>query len=157
MGWFLVQTKSRSEEIAEKNLINQDFKIYCPRININTAKGFEVQIMFPGYIFIDLDLDSHWNKIRCTKGVIGLVRFTDYPLKIQNGVIEEIMESEKLFNSYQEDYFKPGEVVRIKAGNFSGLQAVYQESHGEKRAYILLDILGKMTRVSLGKEQIEKI
>jgi transcriptional antiterminator RfaH len=53
---------------------------------------------------------------------------------------------------------KPGEPVRIKEGPFSGLEAIFERSlKGSERVAVLLEILGRQTRIVLPSETIGKI
>ena len=53
---------------------------------------------------------------------------------------------------------KPGDVVKINEGPFSGLEAIFEKKmKGSERVAVLLDILGRQTRLVLPSETIEKI
>lgn len=53
---------------------------------------------------------------------------------------------------------KPGDTVKINEGPFSGLEAVFEKTmKGSERVAVLLDILGRQTRLVLPSETIEKI
>ncbi|HWH76680.1 MAG TPA: hypothetical protein VNT76_04890, partial [Candidatus Binatus sp.] len=52
----------------------------------------------------------------------------------------------------------PGDIVRINEGPFSGLEAVFdQKLKGSERVAVLLEILGRQTRIVLPGEAIAKI
>ncbi len=70
--WYLVRTKSRQEELARQNLINQSFETYLPRIEIN---GKFIPL-FSKYIFLKLD-DKNQDRspVHSTKGVSNFIRF----------------------------------------------------------------------------------
>lgn len=51
--------------------------------------------------------------------------------------------------------YKPGERVKIKEGPLSGLEAVFErEMKGNERVAVLLEILGRQTRLVLSEEMI---
>ncbi len=53
---------------------------------------------------------------------------------------------------------QPGDPVKIKEGPFSGLEAVFEKKmKGSERVAVLLDILGRQTRLVLPSETIEKV
>jgi transcriptional antiterminator RfaH len=53
---------------------------------------------------------------------------------------------------------KPGDPVKINEGPFSGLEAIFEKKmKGSERVAVLLDILGRQTRLVLPSETIEKI
>jgi len=52
---------------------------------------------------------------------------------------------------------KPGDTVRINEGPFSGLEAVFEQLlKGSERVAVLLEILGRQTRLVLPSETIAK-
>jgi transcriptional antiterminator RfaH len=52
---------------------------------------------------------------------------------------------------------KPGDTVRINEGPFSGLEAIFDEKlKGSERVAVLLEILGRQTRIVLPSETIAK-
>jgi transcriptional antiterminator RfaH len=53
---------------------------------------------------------------------------------------------------------KPGDTVRINEGPFSGLEAIFDEKlKGSERVAVLLEILGRQTRIVLPSETIAKV
>jgi transcriptional antiterminator RfaH len=53
---------------------------------------------------------------------------------------------------------QPGDVVRINEGPFSGLEAVFQQKlKGSERVAVLLEILGRQTRIVVPGEMIAKV
>jgi transcription antitermination factor NusG len=44
--------------------------------------------------------------------------------------------------------------VRIVAGDYATLEAVFELAEGEERATVLLDLLGRQTRVRVGVGEI---
>jgi len=53
---------------------------------------------------------------------------------------------------------KPGDTVRINEGPFSGLEAIFQQSlKDSERVAVLLEILGRQTRLVLPSETIAKV
>ena len=53
---------------------------------------------------------------------------------------------------------KPGDTVRINEGPFSGLEAVFEQTlKSSERVAVLLEILGRQTRIVLASETIAKV
>lgn len=54
--------------------------------------------------------------------------------------------------------YRPGEPVMIREGPFAGLQAVFEhEMTGSERIAILLELLGRQTRLVLSSEMIARV
>jgi transcription antitermination factor NusG len=52
--------------------------------------------------------------------------------------------------------FKKGQVVRVKEGVYSGYEGIYEGCGAKDREKILLEYLGRKTRVLIGVEQLEQ-
>jgi transcriptional antiterminator RfaH len=53
---------------------------------------------------------------------------------------------------------KPGDTVRINEGPFMGLEAIFEQKlKGSERVAVLLEILGRQTRIVLPSETIAKV
>ena len=60
-NWYLLKSKPRQENVAVDNLQNQNYRTYCPKVIINN----KTVILFPGYIFIQLDKKTqNWSPIK---------------------------------------------------------------------------------------------
>ena len=146
--WYLVKTKSRQENIAQKNLENQDYNVYCPFAEINNKQV----VLFPGYIFIYLDNKSQdWSPIRSTKGVLHLVRFGLNYAKIPNNVIEfiktnQLNTAEKLKNLSK---FKVGDKVQITEGVFKNCIAIFKSYKPDERVVLLMNLVGQQQNITI--------
>lgn len=162
--WYLLRCKARQEKRAEEHLANQSFSCYNPMVWVNKPKvSISKQILeplFPGYLFIELEDDvSNWGAIRCTRGVLGFVRFGQYPTPVLPGVVQNLMETVPLLQiGISESHsFTTGDNIRITEGCFAGLNAIYQCESGKERAIILLNIVGNSTAVQIDKMALEKV
>jgi len=96
-NWHLLMTKPREDERAQAHLQNQDYEIFRPLIRRYKIKqGKQVatlEPLFPRYIFIRLDdVLSNWSKIRSTRGVAQLVRFSDHPAIVPDIIVALLAE-----------------------------------------------------------------
>ena len=152
-NWYLVKTKPRQENVAIKNLENQDYTSYCP---IGTINNRHV-VLFPGYIFIHLDKKKdNWSPIRSTKGVVNFVRFGLYFAQVPDIVIEflkanELINKEKFINLNK---FKPGEKVQITDGVFKNCVAIFKSFKSEERLILLMNLLGQQQTINIKKESV---
>jgi transcriptional antiterminator RfaH len=153
-AWFLLQTKPRLEESALVNLENQGYQCFLPRLRrerVSRGKVTEAsEPLFARYLFIRLgtSLDSaSWGPIRSTKGVSQLVRFGEQVAKASDALIEALRGAED--SSRTETLFSAGEPVTILDGPFKGLRAIYQAHDAQQRAFVLIEILKKTTRLNV--------
>ncbi len=152
-NWYLVKTKPRQENVAIKNLENQEYCVYCPTVKINN----KYVVLFPGYIFIHLDKKTdNWSPIRSTKGVVNFIRFGVIFAQVPDNVIEfiksnELITAEKFMNL---NMFKPGDKVQITDGVFKNCVAIFKSFRADDRVTLLMNILGQQQAINLKQESL---
>jgi len=148
LGWYLVYTKPRQEEVARINLEQQGYTCYLPLIEIEKIRRRKAVLvtepMFARYLFIQLDRSTtgkSWSPIRSTLGVSTLVHFGGQPTKVDDRLIDGLRQREQHLEA--QALFTSGDKVVVTEGAFAGLEAIFQANDAEQRAIILLEILSK--------------
>ena len=72
-------------------------------------------------------------------------------------LIEALRTQDAWLREKPERLFNAGEQVQITNGPFAGLQAIYQMDDGERRAMVLIEILGKSSRLTLAPGSLRKV
>jgi transcriptional antiterminator RfaH len=72
---------------------------------------------------------------------------------VPDDVVEHLRD--RLRQESEHHTLKPQQPVRIEAGPFSHLNAVFLEYDGEKRAFLLLELLGRWQKLSLPLSDIK--
>ena len=160
--WCAVYCKPRQEVVADENLRRQGFHVYLPRVQITRRRRGQwldcVEVLFPRYIFIRVDLLQHSTApVRSTRGVVGMVRFGGSLAVIPTAVIDSLIQREDSDSGLHRDGRPPflaGEPIRLVDGPLTGMDGVFTQPDGEKRAIVLLDLLGKANRVSVNRDWI---
>lgn len=158
--WYCVHTKPRNELTAEEHLERQGYEIFLPLIRQSRRRRGKwvevVEPMFTRYLFVELQLGSDdIGPIRSTRGVCGLVRFTDQPIAVPEGYVESLQATAVRHDGASlvgGSPFTPGDAVLIEDGPLKGLQAVFLAETGEQRAIILLEMLGRQQRVAIKRD-----
>lgn len=159
-AWYVVATKSRGEEVAKFNLERQGYTVFLPTIGLKKRRrGHWIPVtepLFPGYLFISLIFgDDDPAPIRSTVGCIGLLRFgliyTPVPAELIAG-----LEAAAANNDPALVPFQSGDVVHLMSGPFAGLEAIYDMAKGEKRAQVLLEVLGRVQRLTVELNALDK-
>jgi transcriptional antiterminator RfaH len=150
--WYLIQTKPRQEARAEEHLQRQHFECYRPlkagAPKKRNPRANSEEELFPGYLFIRMDqVHDNWYPIRSTRGVARIVTFGAQPVPVQDELIQQIRQ--RLLSPEPNPEFQQGEHVRIKAGSFCDIEAIFLASDGEERAVILLNLLQREQKVTL--------
>jgi len=153
-AWRLLFTKPRGEEDAARNLINQGYEVYLPRLKGQKRLRGQyrdlIEPMFPRYLFIHLTAGvDNWMPIRSTPGVTSLVRFGDRYASLSDGLIEALRqrEDEAGFIPLEPPALDIGDKVRILDGPFQDIEAIIHARSGSERVILLMNIAGKEAKV----------
>ena len=152
-NWYLIKTKPRQENVAIKNLENQEYSSYCPTVTINNKSI----VLFPGYLFIYLDKKKeNWSPIRSTKGVVNFIRFGVIFAQVPNNVIEFIKTNQHITTDKLKNLkkFKPGDKVQISDGAFKNWVAIFKCYKSDERVILLMNLLGNEQSLSFKKELV---
>jgi len=154
-SWFLLQTKSKQEDRAVENLERQGVDSFCPMIRVEKlSRGSRVvkqEALFPGYLFVHFDQESvSSTTVRSTRGVSHFVTSAGAPVKVPESLINQLMlrsdsGSEQTVSSLP----SKGERVQIIDGPFRGLNAVFSQPDGDRRAIVLINLLNQQVSASL--------
>jgi transcriptional antiterminator RfaH len=164
LAWYLVYSKPRQEELALENLRRQGYESYLPRIRSRRRRLGKyvslVEPMFPRYLFVHLsDETDNWGPIRSTVGVANLVRFGELPAKVPDNLVQALRsrDDDLGVQQYAPPELRPGDRIRIVEGAMAGYEGIFHARTGRERVVILLEVVGKATRVQLPFGQIEPV
>lgn len=145
--WICARTHPNAEKIAIRNLVNQDFGYYQPKILerklIRHRQQLVEQPLFPCYLFIRVD--KQYRSLRSTHGIASLVNGI-----VQNSVIDNLKNNEQ--NGYiqlPKSRLQIGDKVTINNGLFAGQLALVERMSGSQRQKILLALLANKISVTV--------
>ena len=160
--WYLVYTKPQKEALALQQLSKQGYTAYLPTISKEVRRRGRLQSvvepLFPRYLFICLNTQvDNWGPIRSTVGVSHLVRFGLSPAKVPEKFVHFLQQQELAAEQQCEvPRFVEGDKVTIAEGPFAGVEAVFSEARGDKRAIVLLKIANRFTHLSVEQGCLDK-
>jgi transcriptional antiterminator RfaH len=154
--WYVIRAKPRQEGIACENLERQSFYCFYPRIRRRKRRlgktNHLLEAYFPGYLFIRLDMGSdNISPIRSTIGVSQLVKIGDVAAPVPDQVMQQLFlrfDHETIFDNTKTTFCK-GQKVSVEEGILASTEALFESFKGEERAFVLMNILGRQTRVSM--------
>lgn len=151
VAWYLVQCKPRQDERAEDNLMHQGYHCYRPQHwcerTVRGRRKTVAESLFPGYLFIQLAIDANWAPLRSTRGVNRVVGFGGgMPLRLDSTLIAHLQQRT---DTHTKPTFEEGDRVRITAGSFAELDAIFMAMDGEQRVILLLNMLNRQQQVSV--------
>lgn len=153
--WVLVQFKPNSDAIAVRNLERQGIGVFLPKIEQTKRHNGRflksLKPLFPGYLFADIAGESgEWRAINSTYGVSRIVTTGNKPTPVPPSLIDAIKGRCDQNNIVVPDVgFAAGDEVRVNHGPFTEWVGQVIEVESEQRAWILLDFLGRQTKVAV--------
>lgn len=158
--WYLIYCKRGEQSRAKAHLENQGVECYYPEIEIEKIlrgkKQRVLEPLFPSYIFVYFDFEQGptFTTVRSTRGVIDFIRFGVHPKVLEPELVEELKRFIPKLDVSQSNLPKSGDVVRIKSGQFAGIEAIYQESDGEKRSIMLVKMINQQVPLSIDNRDL---
>jgi len=163
-NWFAVYAKPRQEHIALENLERQGFHCFLP-MAVNpyqrrTEHKPRIEPLFPRYLFLNaIAGQQSLGPVRFTRGVCGLVRFGMQLATVPEPVIETInrrRDPQTGLVQLQPVPVEVGDKVRVFDGPLAGLEGIFRERKGARRALLLMRILGTESIVEVDALLLQK-
>lgn len=194
--WHVVRMRSGSEHKTARELTRYSFETYSPQTRIfrpvaqrhmshsqrkagGVIKKPQLIPIYPGYMFVHLDLDrGDWARTFDFLGIYGLVCAGETPTVVRESEITRVrgMEIEGVIppkTRMADVIFQIGETVRINEGPFRSFDATIEElpvgleeklkTHSIEelddsfRATVAVNIFGRASPIELPFSQFEKI
>lgn len=161
LPWYLAQFKPNCQAIAERNLRRQDFEVFLPQQSVTRRqRGRFQQVqrpLFPGYLFVAFDpISGAWRKINATHGITRLVSFGGQPAPVPSGIIAELRARCDPSGLLQpQTNLKVGDRVRLTEGPFADFVARIEQIEPERRVWILLEVMGRPTRLEVEARAVQ--
>lgn len=162
--WYLVQIKPNSYRIAMRNLEQQGFLVFNPvHEELRRYKSklrSELRPLFPGYMFVSFNPDSApWRAINSTYGVSNIVTLGQsspkaVPAQFMEGLLARCNANGQLSNPA---LLQSGDKVRVISGPFSDFISNVEHVAADKRVWVLVDILGGLTKVTIDMDNLQKL
>lgn len=148
--------------MAEMNLQRLGVEVFNPCFRRNKANRRKQSVdrkfpLFPGYLFVRVDISGEFRKLAFAHGVTGVVKFGDVPAVVGEEVIHSIQARYKngLVVLSPPSSLIPGQVVHIAEGPFRGFEAIFeQELNGLERVALLLRAVTYQGRIVVSRTSL---
>jgi transcriptional antiterminator RfaH len=162
LRWYVVHTQVNGEPKANWHLSKQGFAVYLPRYLKRRRHARRVEIvaapLFPRYLFVSFDLAvTRWRAIHSTIGVTDLVCNGENPAPVPIGIVEEIMaraDENGMLSQPSAQRLVKGDKIEILDGPLEGLTGLFECTTDHERVVLLLDLLGRQTRVTVPRTTV---
>lgn len=160
LNWYLVQLKPNGHRLAKANLERQGFKTFLPLQNVTKRSAHKFVDrsvpLFPGYMFVELDTAQNaWRKVNSTLGVARIVSLGGTPTPVPTEILKEFIsrcDGDGILRPTQG--FEVGQDVQVLRGPFANFVAKVEEISPDQRVWILIDLLGQSSRISVAKDSL---
>lgn len=158
--WYLIQFKSNSHRLAERNLHSQGFETFLPMQKTTRRKASrfvnDLKPLFPGYMFVSVNSDlAPWRKINSTIGVYRLVSFEGKPKPVPQQLVTGLMlccdTAGKILSLKK---FNKGDIFELLTGPFATFIVTLESIDQEQRIWVLMDFMGQRTRMQVASDQL---
>lgn len=159
--WFAVQTRTRYENLAAKQLTGRGYEVFlpfyqCKRRWSDRIQEFEVPL-FPGYLFCRLNLLDRL-PILTTPGVIQIVGIGKTPIAVDE---EEVIALQTAVQTgvprHPWPFLKVGQKVRVEAGPLCGLEGVLLNFKGCYRLVLSVSLLQRSMAVEVDSAWVTSV
>ena len=125
---------------------------------IRRRAGTVIGPLFPGYLFVRINLSQHYRAVNYARGVRKIVEFGSSPVEVDVAVVDAIktrMVDSNVCVLERSQQLRSGQLVQIKDGPLVGLEAVFmREMPGRQRAMVLLHALAIQARAVVDVDQL---
>lgn len=173
MAWYVIHTftghENKVKTSIERRAVALGISHKLHRILVVTedeltvihgsGKQIRKRKVYPGYIFIEMDLDDETRYlIRNTPGVTGFVGPDKMPVPLQPHEINTILEQFEGPEQPLKVAWEAGQTIRVVTGPFADFQGTIEEVMvPSERLRVLITLFGRDTPVTLGFGDIEKV
>ncbi len=161
--WYAIKCKPNREKEVQKRLTDLGIEVFLPWIRARRRRHgsprWVLVPLFPSYLFTRLDLQVSGKAARYVPGVRDFLKFGSHVAEVSEGIIEQLRERCPGGVAQVDPMrFKPGQTVRIQEGPFAGVEAIFERTlKDSERVAVLLEILGRQTKLELPVESIDKL
>lgn len=170
--WYVLHSQTGHENRVQNNLEqriqslgveDKIFQIIVPMREIvvikKGKKTKQKEKVFPGYIFIQMELDDEsWLVVRTTEGVTGFIGAGTKPTPISDKEVAAIMKFVKQEQPKFKTQFSVGEAVKIIEGPFADFLGTVEEIDEEKgQIRVLVSMFDRETPMDLDFLQVKKL
>ena len=136
------------------------YETFLPLQDLTSKRGSKfisrTEPLFPGYIFVSIELENaSWHKINSTRGVSRLISQDGVPRKVPTEVVSGLMSRcDGVGKLLPPTALKRGDSVEILSGALANFIAKVDSIDSQRRIWILMDIMGQLTKVQVEADQI---
>jgi transcriptional antiterminator RfaH len=149
-NWYAIQSKPNKEDALYRQLLNQQFEVFYPRLKVNPVnpRSKKVKAYFPGYMFVHADLEVVGiSTLQWMPFARGMVSFDHEPATVPDHLLQAIRTRVGEVNAAGGEVFdglNKGDKILIHEGPFAGYEAIFDlRLPGSERVRVLIELLSQ--------------
>lgn len=160
MRWYVCRVQHNKERIAIVNLNKQGYTCWLPQISQTVRRGGAFvktqKPMFPGYVFVQLDLAvQRWRPIDGTFGVNHIVTTGGRPTPLPQGFVEHLQSRVSAEHALLTDVeLENANWLKVSDGVFADLIGRVTRVPGQERVTLLLDLMSRSVPVTVSSKSV---
>lgn len=159
MFWAVVISKPGNENRAVINLQRQGYIPYLPKYLSRVGKDIKVKILFPRYLFVQID--KQWHSINSTFGVSKVMLGNDgKPAMVSDKVISDLKmreDNKGLISLPEPPKFRHGDKVAVVKGPLQGYNGLFDGMRPNERVRVLIEMLGQTVPVEVDEKDLTAV
>ena len=154
-NWLIASYKTNEFKKLERNLLNQKFDFYLPKITIKKINANpKVEALFPGYIFVKTRLENY-STLKYTIGIKNIIKFGENIPCLSSEEIEAMkLVEEKSKTNPVSSQIQIGQDALIAKGSLAGSIVKVCSLASKKRVGVLFSFLGSVRRVTIPEKDL---
>jgi transcriptional antiterminator RfaH len=116
-------------------------------------------VFFPRYLFVRIE--GQWRFLLSTIGVVSVIKSggDEHPAVLDDEVVRILKSREErgFIQIPASPLYAKGQRVRMEHGCFAGLEGIYKGADSLERETVLLNLLGRVTPVSVSTGSITSV
>ena len=159
--WYVLQTKSRFENVVHEGLSKKQIEVFLPKITVKSKRRDRKKMirvpLFPGYVFVKTDLHpQHHLEVVKTAGAVRLIGSRKGPVPVPDETVDslKIMVSTDLPVTTG-NQLKKGDRVMVVSGPFAGVIGTFVRYGAQGRIIVNVEALGQYAGVEVSEDDIE--
>lgn len=159
--WYALHTKPHAERQVSTALTARGFETYLPTVRVWRARRRQVEeeAFFACYSFVRVSLaEVGLSAITWVPGLRSVVSSEGRPLPVSPAVIQAIQRHLNHAPVQGSRRIEPGDSVTITEGPMRDLEGVFQgHLSSMERAQVLINVLGRLTRVEVRESWLRRL
>lgn len=157
--WYVLFAKPHKECEVRDRLAQQEIEAFLPLLPaLRPGEGARPRPLFPRYLFARFDMAmTPVERIHWTPGLATILMFDGQYAVVGDEVITYLRERVASLEARRQMPFAPGQHVRLPADHpFAKMEVLFEKPCSDaKRAYILLEALGRIIRCQVELARLE--